>query len=155
MSVNSTHKDALFKLQHAGISNTSRRLAVLSILLKAKKPLNVSTIRRLLEGKCNIDKVTVYRTLSLFRKRGIIREIATTSGANYFEIASQENSLHPHFSCRNCGEITCLDPLSFTHAAKLIFSKHDYSIDHIEINISGLCTCCRNSSKKSFYKQEE
>ena len=147
MVTDSKHKDALLTLQKAGISKTSQRLAVLNILLKATTPLSVNTIRQSLETKANIDKVTVYRILSLFRQRGIIREIASAGGANYFEMATLENPLHPHFSCRNCGAFTCLAPLPFTQAPELILSKNDYSIDHIEINISGLCACCRNSTK--------
>ena len=142
------HKDALLTLQKAGISKTSQRLAVLNILLKATTPLSVNTIRQSLETKANIDKVTVYRILSLFRQRGIIREIASAGGANYFEMATLENPLHPHFSCRNCGAFTCLAPLPFTQAPELILSKDDYSIDHIEINISGLCACCRNATNQ-------
>ena len=148
MVTNSKHKDALLTLQKAGISKTSQRLAVLDILLKATMPLSVNTIRQALETKASIDKVTVYRILSLFRQRGIIREIASSGGANYFEIATLENPLHPHFSCRNCGAFTCLAPLPFTQAPELILSKDDYSIDHIEINISGLCACCRNATER-------
>jgi len=152
MATKSTHKDALLILQNAGISKTLQRLAVLSILLKAKKPLNVSNIRRSLENKAYIDKVTVYRILSLFRQRGIIREISKAGGVNYFEMATLENPLHPHFNCRSCGEFTCLDQLSFTRASELILAKDNYSIDHIEINITGLCACCRNTAKTSVYK---
>jgi Fur family ferric uptake transcriptional regulator len=148
MVTNSKHKDALLTLQKAGISKTSQRLAVLDILLKATMPLSVNTIRQALETKASIDKVTVYRILSLFRQRGIIREIASAGGANYFEMATLENPLHPHFSCRNCGAFTCLAPLSFTQAPELILPKDDYSIDHIEINISGLCACCRNATER-------
>ena len=147
MVTDSKHKDALLTLQKAGISKTSQRLAVLDILLKATTPLSVNTIRQSLETKASIDKVTVYRILSLFRQRGIIREIASAGGANYFEMATLENPLHPHFSCRNCGAFTCLAPLPFTQAPELILSKDDFSIDHIEINISGLCACCRNTIK--------
>ena len=148
MVTNLKHKDALLILQKAGISKTSQRLAVLDILFKATTPLSVNTIRQALETKANIDKVTVYRILSLFRQRGIIREIASAGGANYFEMATLENPLHPHFSCRNCGAFTCLAPLSFTQAPELILPKDDYSIDHIEINISGLCACCRNATER-------
>ena len=148
MATNLKHKDAMLILQKAGISKTSQRLAVLNILLKATTPLSVNAIRQALETKANIDKVTIYRILSLFRQRGIIREIATTGGANYFEMATLENPLHPHFSCRNCGAFTCLAPLPFTQAPELILSKDDYSIDHIEINISGLCACCRNATNQ-------
>jgi Fur family transcriptional regulator, ferric uptake regulator len=147
MVTNLKHKDTLLILQKAGISKTSQRLAVLDILFKATTPLSVNAIRLALETKANADKVTVYRILSLFRQRGIIREIASAGGANYFEMATLENPLHPHFSCRNCGAFTCLAPLSFTQAPELILPKDDYRIDHIEINISGLCACCRNATE--------
>jgi Fe2+ or Zn2+ uptake regulation protein len=157
MSKNIKYKDAIFTLQKTGLSKTSQRLAVLDILLKATTPLSVNTIRQSLETKARIDRVTIYRIISLFRQHGIIREIASAGGANYFEIATQENPLHPHFNCRNCGAFTCLAPLTFTQAPELILSKDDYSVDHIEINISGLCAYCRNATKpqEQWYKQEE
>jgi Fe2+ or Zn2+ uptake regulation protein len=148
MVTDTKNTEALLTLQKAGISKTSQRLAVLDILLTATTPLSVNTIRQSLETKANIDKVTIYRILSLFRQRGIIREIASAGGANYFEMAALENPLHPHFNCRNCGAFTCLAPLPFTQAPELILSKDDYSIDHIEINISGLCACCRNANNQ-------
>lgn len=148
MVTNLKHKDALLILQKAGISKTSQRLAVLDILFKATTPLSVNAIRQALETKANIDKVTIYRILSVFKERGIIREIASASGANYFEMAALENPVHPHFNCRNCGAFTCLAPLPFIQAPELILSKDDYSIDHIEINIFGLCACCRNATKQ-------
>jgi len=148
MVTDSKHKDALLTLQKSGISKTLQRLAVLDILLKATSPLSVNTIRQLLETKANIDKVTVYRILSLFRQRGIIREISSAGGGNYFEMATLENPLHPHFSCRNCGAFTCLAPMPFTQAQELILSEDDHCIDHIEINISGICACCRNATNQ-------
>lgn len=147
MVANVKNKKALLTLQKAGLSKTAQRLAVLNVLLKATMPLNVSAIRQSLEDKASIDKVTVYRILSLFRKHGIIREITSTVGANYFEMVAQENPLHPHFSCRNCGAFTCLAPLPFSRSPESILSKDDYSIEHIEINISGLCSCCLNTTK--------
>ena len=148
MITDSKHKDALLTLQKAGISKTSQRLAVLDILLAATTPLSVNAIRQALETKANIDKVTVYRILSLFKQHRIIRELASAGGANYYEMAALENPVHPHFNCRICGAFTCLAPMPFTKAPELILSKDDYSIDHIEINISGLCACCRNATNR-------
>jgi Fur family transcriptional regulator, ferric uptake regulator len=148
MVSNLKHKDALLILQRAGISKTSQRLAVLDILFQATTPLSVNAIRQAMQTKTSIDKVTVYRILSLFKQHGIIREISSAGGANYFEMATLENPMHPHFSCRNCGAFTCLAPLSFTQAPELFLPEDDYSIDHIEINISGLCACCRNATNQ-------
>jgi Fe2+ or Zn2+ uptake regulation protein len=155
--ITSSNKNALFTLRQAGISKTSQRLAVLDILLNAEMPLNVNTIRQNLKTKAKIDKVTVYRILSLFKGHGIIREISTAGGVNYFEMATLNNPLHPHFSCLSCGALTCLAPIPFSQEQELILSRHEHSIDHIEINISGLCACCRKSAKtqKLIYKNRK
>jgi Fur family transcriptional regulator, ferric uptake regulator len=159
MVTDSKHKDALLTLQKAGISKTSQRLAVLDILLKATTPLSVNTIRQLLKTKVNIDKVTVYRILSVFKERGIIREIASAGGVGYFEMITAENHLHPHFSCRSCGTLTCMEPQPFIKMPDLILSKDNYSIEHIEINVSGLCSYCRDTIKpespKRYYRKGE
>jgi Fe2+ or Zn2+ uptake regulation protein len=153
MLTNTENRDALLTLQKAGISKTSQRLAVLNILLEATAPLSANTIRQSLKTKASIDKVTIYRILSLFRRRGIIREIASAGGANYFEMVALENPMHPHFNCRNCGAFICMAPQPFIKMPELILSKSDYSIEHIEINISGLCSDCRYTTKPESQKQ--
>jgi Fur family ferric uptake transcriptional regulator len=159
MMKNENQKNALLTLQEAGIAKTSQRLAVLNILLAAAMPLSANTIRQNLQTQASIDKVTVYRILSLFKQHRIIRELASAGGANYYEMAALGNPVHPHFNCRICGSFTCLAPMPFTKAPELILSKDDYSIDHIEINISGLCSCCRDTIKpespKRYYRKGE
>jgi Fe2+ or Zn2+ uptake regulation protein len=147
LSVNAIRQTLETEANSGAPSGRSRRLPKIT-----RPPASNSVyLPRLAPGEVKsrgIDKVTIYRILSLFRQRGIIREIASAGGANYFEMATLENPLHPHFSCRNCGAFTCLAPLSFTQAPELILPKDDYSIDHIEINISGLCACCRNATER-------
>jgi Fur family ferric uptake transcriptional regulator len=145
--MNKKYKDALFALQNAGLSKTPQRIAVLTLLLEATTPLSVRDISQALAAKVRIDRVTIYRILSLFKQHGIAREIASSGGTNYFEMASLENPVHPHFNCRNCGELSCMEPLTFSQSRQLISGKDDYSVDHIEINISGLCAVCRNATK--------
>ncbi len=145
--MNEKYKDALLTLQKAALSKTPQRIAVLTLLFKAEAPLSVRDISQELAARVRIDRVTIYRILSLFKQHGIAREIASSGGTNYFEMASLENPVHPHFNCRNCGELSCMEPLTFSQARQLISGKDDYSIDHIEINISGLCAACRNATK--------
>ncbi len=145
MGTNYKEKDSLSILQKAGISKTPQRIAVLNTLINSIVPLKINNIRQELQAKIRIDRVTIYRILSLFKKHMIIREIAS-SGANYFELATIENPVHPHFICRKCDALSCLEPLTFSQA-KSLTPDNDYSIEHIEINISGLCADCRNATK--------
>ena len=155
MTTDSKHKDALLTLQKAGISKTSQRLAVLDILKTATKPLSANAIRQSLESKVNVDKVTVYRILSLFRQHGIIREIASAGGVGYFEMATQNKHVHPHFNCRNCGTLSCMEPQHFIKIPDLTLSKGYYSIEHIEINVSGICALCRDTVELKSLKRSD
>lgn len=153
MGKDTVNTNALLTLQNAGISKTSQRLAVLDILLKAQTPLCANTIRQMLKIKASIDKVTIYRILSLFKQRKIVREIASSGGVNFFEMVTAENPIHPHFSCQNCGTFTCLAPIPLTQAQESVLSENDYSIEHVEINISGICSNCRNAAKPALQKK--
>jgi Fur family transcriptional regulator, ferric uptake regulator len=147
MRTNVKHEDALMTLKHAGITKTPQRLGVLNILLQSKTPLSLNTIKKRLAAKVRFDKVTLYRILSLFKNLGIIREITLRNGVNCFELATKDNPVHPHFNCLNCGMLTCMEPLTFSQSRQLISPKEDCSVDHIEINVSGLCADCRNATK--------
>jgi Fe2+ or Zn2+ uptake regulation protein len=146
MDANSKEKNALHILLKAGLSKTPQRIAVINILADVPAPVNINSIRQALKSKITIDRVTIYRILSLFKQHGIIREIASASGG-FFELATGENPVHPHFICRNCEKLSCLEPLTFSQATPWLSPTGDYSIDHIEINISGLCAECCNAIK--------
>ncbi|HPK53418.1 MAG TPA: Fur family transcriptional regulator [Smithellaceae bacterium] len=140
-------KNILQILQQTGLSKTPQRIAVLKILIDAVQPINISGIRQALKSQIKIDRVTIYRILSLFKKHMIIREITSSGSSNYFELATVGNPVHPHFICRNCAKLSCLEPLTFSQATQWISQKEAYSIEHIEINISGLCAACLNATK--------
>lgn len=138
------NKKALNILQKKGLSRTSQRIAVLSALHKAAMPLSVGSIRKSLQLKTAIDRVTVYRILSLFKKYSIVRDI-TSSGISYYELATRENPVHPHFNCLHCGKLFCLEPLAFSKAKNYFNKNENFSIENIEINISGICSYCRKT----------
>jgi len=138
---------AMETLQKAGIAGTPQRMAVLKVLQNAAGPLSVGVIRDQLETRTRINKVTIYRIISLFKRQGLIRDVLSVGGAVYFEMATADHPVHPHFNCKSCGALNCLTPLTFSQARQFIDSRDNYSVDHIEINISGLCNGCRPATK--------
>lgn len=144
MAMNNTtsNEDLLHILETSGLSKTPQRIAVLKILKNSVVPVNLKNIRQTLRSGIKIDRVTVYRILSLFKQRMIIREISSRTGASYFELATTENPAHPHFTCRNCEKLFCLEPFSLPQASHL---NKKYVIEQIDVNISGLCADCCSS----------
>lgn len=134
-------------LRQAGITQTPQRRAVLKILQTAGQPLSVGVIRERLEKHTRMNKVTVYRIISLFKKQGIIRDVLSAGGAVYVEMATSDHPVHPHFSCKGCGTVACLTPLTFSQARPLMAPRGNFSVEHIEINISGLCNGCLRATR--------
>lgn len=65
-----TDPDVVEALKQAEIAATPPRMAVLKILQNASGPLNINIIRARLETNIRINKVTVYRIISLFKEAG-------------------------------------------------------------------------------------
>ncbi|PKN10698.1 MAG: hypothetical protein CVU72_00305 [Deltaproteobacteria bacterium HGW-Deltaproteobacteria-7] len=132
-------------LQRAGIAATTQRLAVLKILQDADQPLSINVIREKLETKTRINKVTVYRIMSLFKEKGIVRDVSAAGGAVFFEMATSDYPLHPHFSCKNCGTLSCLTPLTFSQVRRFLAILDNVNAEHVEINLAGFCKDCRGA----------
>ncbi len=144
----SEHCSAAEMLKNSGLSRTEQRLSVLNVLLREDKPLNAKEILDLCHDKNTnfkkMNRVTVYRMMESFRNGGIVRELPTESGVKYFEIACRHNPVHPHFYCRGCGSMACLGPLTATDIWEWFAKPHAFRIDHISVNITGLCKICSN-----------
>ncbi|HYC34708.1 MAG TPA: Fur family transcriptional regulator [Candidatus Paceibacterota bacterium] len=88
-------------LKKADLKATRPRINVLGVFLDSKKPLTAEdVIRALKAGK--VDDVTVYRTLSVFERAGLLRKVDLRKDAAYFEMALDH---HHHIVCTSCGDL--------------------------------------------------
>jgi len=85
-------------LKENGLKHTSGRAAILDVLEGAKGLMTAEQIHSKLKGK--VHKVTLYRTLELFVKEGILYQTDLRSGQAYFEL---QKSHHHHIVCTECG----------------------------------------------------
>ncbi len=148
------HCDIHTTLEHAGLSKTSQRLAVLKELVHAQTPLRVKDILDRVCGEGQINKVTVYRILASFKTEGIIREIATDHGVNFYEMACRHNPTHPHFYCRICRSLSCLPEQVIRESRFEHLLRGNETVDGITLNLSGVCGTC-NLSKDGHRRAKE
>ncbi len=124
-----------------GLTITKSRVKVLQFFLRINKPLSLKTIR--LSFK-DLDRVTLFRILSVFEKNKIIHAINLENGRKLYALCNYEcdNSSnhvhnHIHFHCQRCHEVSCLAIEKFPK-----LSLSDYIFKEININVSGLCLNC-------------
>ena len=149
MKRQTAHCDPSQTLRNAGLAKTAQRIAVLEKLIDAAGPLNARDILAETRGKLKIDRVTIYRILASFREGGIIREIKAGSGTTYYEMACLHNPIHPHFHCRRCGSLTCMPPLTLSQALDWLTRPYNFSVESINVHITGICGPCRERDDRN------
>jgi Fur family ferric uptake transcriptional regulator len=98
-----------------------------------------------LQNILNVDKATVYRNLNSLLKKEIIREIKNSDGIGFYEINCKiHNPIHPHFECRICKKIYCLNALKPEDVISLS-NYTDFKIETIKIKFEGVCDECKKS----------
>lgn len=141
MKAETSSSAAVGALREAGLRKTAQRLAVLNILNSADSPLTANDIFLRLGSPQKINRVTVYRILSSFTRKGMIREFESRRGIHYYERANAFSPSHPHFICRACGRMICMTSFVLSGPLKKMIDQQGVSIEHI--SISGLCRLCR------------
>jgi len=129
-------------LKRAGLQKTAQRLAVLNILTRAEQPLTAGDVFLRLPGEQKVNRVTVYRILSSYTRKGIIREFESKRGIHYYEKAWPLTPPHPHFNCRGCGTMICMTAFLSPGPWDQMVNQPDFVIENI--SISGLCGLCRH-----------
>ena len=127
-------------LTEKGISVTPIRLLVLQTFLKH---LQAFSLKDLEEKLFFSERSTIFRTLRLFEKKGILHEIISSDGIKSYALCSDcendhHNDQHAHLKCKKCKSVFCV-PME-THT--LIHSTLDYQIEDVQVFISGICKTC-------------
>jgi Fur family ferric uptake transcriptional regulator len=78
----------------------------------------------------------------------LIREIKNSDGVGFYEINCKiHNPIHPHFECRICKKIYCLNALKPEDVISLS-NYTDFEIESIKIKFEGVCNECKKRMEK-------
>lgn len=88
-------RDIVQLLRSRGITPTSQRIRITSAMLAEPQHLSADQVLQLAnrEGK-RVSKATVYNTLGLFAKKGLIRELVVDPTRSFYDSTTH---VHHHF----------------------------------------------------------
>jgi len=130
-------------LNSADLKATFNRLQVLQVIGNNSYPLSADDIYKTLERSTTINRVTVYRILDLLVDHGLVDRISTGGRAFYYGLApNRHHQPHPHFYCKICGQMDCLNPGSMSVNMASLQDTFPGQIDKIEIRVDGICKNC-------------
>lgn len=130
-------------LASANLGATPNRLRVLEVIGNNGFPLSADDIFKTLDRSGSINRVTVYRILDLLVDVRLVDRISSGGRAFHYGLAPNDHHQpHPHFYCRRCGQMYCLDPESLAIETESLRKTFPGRIDRVEVRVDGICKNC-------------
>jgi len=123
---------------------TRQRTLILDIIQRARRHLNADEIYRQARlRRSGLGLSTVYRTLRVLTKLGLVEEIYIDGTRRYYE--RKQAAEHHHLVCLSCGRVIEFHYPLARRIRKSIHQAKDFAIVNTEVRVTGYCSQCRES----------
>ena len=135
-------------LREHGLPITAPRLAVAQVVLGADRHLSVDEIgRALTERGAGAGTATIYRTLELLVRSGLVVERDFGEGFRRYEPARGAPQ-HEHLLCTSCGAVEEFRDERLERMTTLIAEGHRFARQRHRLVIYGVCARCRERATR-------
>jgi Fur family transcriptional regulator, ferric uptake regulator len=129
-------------LKSKKLSFTKERFQILNIIFSKYSHFKVDDILQIIKNEnLNISRATLYRTIDIFLKAGLIQKYVDADNVNFYE-HSFGHKHHDHLICISCNKIIEFYNDSLEIIQNEICDKYKFKhVNHI-LKINGLCNEC-------------
>lgn len=131
------------ELRASGMRATAPRVAVVRALRSSRRPLSHAELVEQL-GEDDWDRATIFRNLVKLEQSGWARIASRLGGITRYEATepgeNQSAHVHPHFSCRDCGLVTCLPDATLRLPQDPVWRE---ALQGADLQLMGRCPSCR------------
>lgn len=121
---------------------TRQRDLVAEIVFASEDHLSVDAIaRRLQDRRAGVGTATVYRTLELLVRAGLVRAHEFGEGFRRFEAAAGREG-HEHLICLRCGRVVEFSNERLERMLPVIADEHSFQHQRHRVEIFGTCRDC-------------
>jgi Fur family ferric uptake transcriptional regulator len=122
---------------------TNQRLAIAEVVIGSADHLSADEVAVALEAHGEqAGTATVYRTLDLLVKSGLVVERDFGEGFRRFE-AARDVPHHEHLLCTECGAVQEFRDERLERMTTIIAESHDFARHRHRLVIQGVCAACR------------
>jgi len=133
------------ELVSRGLRMTHQRRLLIQIIQGAESHLDAVDLWERARGQDpTLNKVTVYRTLALLKKHGLVDELDLMhlkGGKHYYEARAGRD--HVHLACLKCGRIQEFESSLFEKLKGQIERQRRFHIKVVRVEAGGYCENCR------------
>jgi len=138
----SEHNGIVGKLSEKKYRLTPQRLMILSVIEGRSDHISAEEIyAQVVDKYPHVNISTVYRTLELLKKLGLVYEINLGEGRIRYH--AEKSGHHHHLVCRECGAETDIDESALFPLRDALLRDYGFSAELRHVAIRGLCSNCR------------
>ena len=121
---------------------TAQRQAIAEVVLCSDRHVSADEIERELWSRgAAVGTATIYRTLDVMVRSGLVVERDFGEGFRRFEPARDEPN-HEHLICTVCGRVVEFSEERLERMTMLLAEQHDFVRSRHKLVIEGVCSAC-------------
>jgi Fur family ferric uptake transcriptional regulator len=133
------------RLREKGYRLTPQRLMILAAIESSDEHISAEEIYAGVTAEYpNVNISTVYRTLELLKKLGMVYEIDLGEGRIRYH--AEASGHHHHLVCRGCGQVIDIKESTLSSLRDILLRDYGFRAELKHVGIFGLCEKCRNKS---------
>ena len=129
-------------LNTAGLRVTSQRALLLELIRQGKGHLDADELyRRARQKQPRLSLSTVYRSLQMFKKLGLVEELHFDDDHHHYEV--KPSAEHHHLLCLGCGKVVEFHNQLSRYIKRNVAEAKGFEIVDTELRMTGYCAKCR------------
>jgi Fur family transcriptional regulator, ferric uptake regulator len=133
------------ELHQRGLRMTPQRQLVLDAVRGLGHATPEQICARVQQTAPAVNITTVYRTLDLLERIGVVRHTHLGHGAPSY---SEQEHQHVHLVCHDCGTVAEVPTDLMDGLAERLTDTHGFDLDVTHVALSGRCRDCRSGGQR-------
>ena len=132
-------------LREQGLPVTAQREAVADVVFSSSGHLSVEDIEAALKGQGErIGKATIYRTIEILVRSGLVGEHDFGEGFKRYEHLFGQQPVHEHLICTSCSEVVEFRSPDVIRLQEETARQHGFLPTRHRLEIYGICSSCQS-----------
>ena len=133
-------------LREQGLPVTQQREAIAEVVFSASEQMSVEDLEGALRDRGErIGKATIYRTLEMLVKSGLVAEHDFGEGFKRYEHLFGQKHMREHLICTECGRVSELQNAELARVQEEAARKEGFLPSRYRLQIYGLCAECQKA----------
>ncbi len=135
-------------LRDQGLPITQQRETIAEIVFASSEHQSVEDIEaKLRAADERIGKATIYRTLEMLVKSGLVAEHDFGEGFKRYEHLFGQAMVREHLVCTECGKVKAIDSAELQRVQQLVAIEHGFTPARYRLAIYGICRECQEAGR--------